>query len=77
MGGLRQAFRMAGAKNVIMSLWNIGDKHTADFMERFYKYYNSGMTPLVSLQKTRKELRAIEDDVFRWGGFSLETTIIY
>lgn len=75
VGGLRQAFRMAGANNVIMSLWNIGDKHTADFMERFYKYYNSGLTPLISLQKTRNDLRAIEDDVFRWGGFSLESTI--
>ena len=34
--GLPRAFRVAGAKNVLVALWPIGDEPARDFMERFY-----------------------------------------
>lgn len=34
--GLQRAFRMAGAGNLLMSLWEVPDKETADFMEILY-----------------------------------------
>jgi len=34
--GLQRAFRMAGAGNLVMSLWEVPDKETAEFMEFFY-----------------------------------------
>ncbi len=35
--GLQRAFKMAGAQNLVMSLWKVSDLETAEFMEAFYK----------------------------------------
>ena len=35
--GLTRAFRTAGARNVLMSLWPLGDRPAREFMARFYR----------------------------------------
>jgi len=35
--GLQRAFKIAGVKNLVMSLWKVGDKETSEFMQEFYK----------------------------------------
>ena len=35
--GLRRAFRLAGARTVVMSLWKVADGPTADWMEALYR----------------------------------------
>jgi hypothetical protein len=35
--GLARAFRLAGVRNVVMSLWSVDDEATADFMQHLYR----------------------------------------
>lgn len=35
--GLVRAFRIAGARRVLMTLWSVGDRHAKDFMVQFYE----------------------------------------
>ena len=45
--GLRRALVLAGARNVLMTLWDIADEPTANFMEEFYqRYEDTGNAPL-------------------------------
>jgi CHAT domain-containing protein/tetratricopeptide (TPR) repeat protein len=38
MFGLAQSFLTAGARQVLVSLWNVGDVSTAELMQRFYRH---------------------------------------
>jgi CHAT domain-containing protein/Tfp pilus assembly protein PilF len=51
--GLVQAFRYAGARSVVASLWQIGDESTAVFMERFYSYLIAGQTKDEALRRAQ------------------------
>lgn len=78
VSGLRRAFRIAGARNIIMSLWSVPDEETAWLMESFYKHYLRGEKASVALNKARAVLRdrLIERDGFAhpyyWAAFILE-----
>jgi CHAT domain-containing protein len=50
--GLRRAFALAGAKNLLMSLWPVSDEITADQMKAFYKNLQT-MPPAEALQQTQ------------------------
>jgi CHAT domain-containing protein/Tfp pilus assembly protein PilF len=53
--GLVQAFRYAGARSVVASLWQIGDECTAVFMGRFYSYLKAGLSKDEALQKVQTD----------------------
>jgi len=57
VAGLRRAFRIAGARNVLMSLWNVPDQETVWLMEAFYDAYLGGAPPAAALAKARKIVR--------------------
>ncbi len=53
--GLRRAFVLAGAKNLVMSLWLVNDAITAAQMERFYKEFGAGAPAQEALRAAQLE----------------------
>lgn len=53
--GLRRAFHIAGAREVIVSLWPVSDLTTPEFMERFYRLALSSDRPAQALWRTQRE----------------------
>ena len=75
--GLRRALRHAGARNTLMSLWNIPDKETAQLMSAFYRHWGAGNSPAAAFDLAIRELIASmrnsygHSHPFFWGGFIL------
>jgi CHAT domain-containing protein/Tfp pilus assembly protein PilF len=70
--GLQRAFKIAGAKYLIMSLWQVPDKQTSLLMTTFYKkWLEDKMTIPDAFHAAQKELRDIGLDPYQWAGFVL------
>jgi CHAT domain-containing protein len=55
--GLQRAFQIAGAKNVIASLWKVDDASTAVLMRLFYeKLWREQKSPAVALREAQLAL---------------------
>ncbi len=55
--GLTRAFMYAGARRVIVSLWNVNDKATAALMQRLYAgMLRNGKTPAAALRAAQIEM---------------------
>jgi CHAT domain-containing protein len=56
--GLTRAFLYAGVPRVIVSLWNVNDRATADLMASLYRgMLREGKTPAAALREAQLELR--------------------
>ena len=74
---MRRAFQQAGAKSLIMSLWQIPDEETKDLMVEFYKMLFDGKSKLNAIhdaslsimESTRKKHQSTHP--FYWSGFIL------
>jgi CHAT domain-containing protein len=51
--GLARAFRVAGARNLVVSLWKVDDAATAAFMQRFYQQIAKGQPPAIALREAK------------------------
>ncbi len=58
---LPAAFLEAGARGVVATLWDVGDKASAEFMERFYRAIASGRRPAEALRSAKVEMIASGD----------------
>lgn len=67
--GLQRAFRMAGAKKVVYSFWNIKDDATQVLMVEFYSKLNRGKSPHEALRSTQLFLLK-KTPVKIWGSFA-------
>jgi CHAT domain-containing protein len=75
--GLRRSFQQAGARTVVMSLFDVPDASTATLMSRFYESWLAGMSKsaalreasLSILRENRKSGRGTHP--LFWGGFIL------
>ncbi|MCY7310601.1 MAG: CHAT domain-containing protein [Chitinophagaceae bacterium] len=68
--GLQRAFKMAGVKKMIVSLWQVPDKETAELMTTFYAYWMKGKTINDSLTQAQADMRK-KHSPFYWAAFVL------
>jgi len=68
--GLQRAFKMAGVDYLIMSLWQVPDKETEEFMTTFYKKLIKQKDIKKAFAETQKEMREKYDPYF-WAAFVL------
>lgn len=70
--GLQSAFFIAGAKNLIMSLWPVNDIVTKDLMTKFYSnWIRLKMSKEAALLMAKNEIKNIYPEPFYWAGFVL------
>ncbi|MFZ4545307.1 MAG: CHAT domain-containing protein [Saprospiraceae bacterium] len=69
--GLQRAVKSAGAKSLIISLWEVDDKATQLLMTNFYKYWTSGMDKHSAFKAAQKKVRENYPQPFYWGAFVL------
>lgn len=68
--GLQCAFKMAGVKFMIISLWQVTDKETKIFMETFYGYFLSGIEIHTAFRKTQLDMSKLYSP-YQWAAFEL------
>ncbi len=68
--GLQRAFKMAGVKKMIVSLWQVPDKETAELMTSFYSYWMKGKTINDAFTQAQAEMRK-KYSPFYWAAFVL------
>jgi len=70
--GLQRAFKIAGAKYLIMSLWKVDDRSTQSFMVEFYKQWLQGKLPIPqAFRAAQQAIRAKSPNPYDWAGFIL------
>jgi CHAT domain-containing protein len=71
--GLQRAFKQAGVRYLMMSLWKVPDLATKEFMITFYTEYLTHQKPVreafkITQSKMKKKYR---NEPYKWGGFVL------
>src|SRR2546422_153123 len=77
VSGLRSAFRYAGARSLVMSLFKVPDEATRELMGRFYRKLKEGRGKLEALREAELEVirerreRTGSAHAFYWASFVL------
>lgn len=69
--GLQRAVKTAGAKSLIISLWEVDDRATQELMTQFYDFWLKGASKTEALRKAQQKVQEIFPLPFFWGGFIL------
>jgi len=73
--GLTRGFMYAGAARVVVSLWNVNDKATADLMTKFYqKMLQQGERPAAALRDAQVEMWKQKQwqSPYYWAAFTMQ-----
>lgn len=76
--GLQRAFKKAGVKSILMTLWKVDDEATQLFMTEFYRDYLKNNSKQHALKKAQEYLKNytsegehVYSDPYDWAGFVL------
>ena len=67
--GLVRGFLYAGARSMVVSLWDVHDKTTAELMTAFYQGVASGQTLAASLRSAMLSLKTQRAHPYYWAPF--------
>ena len=67
--GLQRAFKKAGAKTLIMSLWKVNDEVTKSLMNKFYQSLLSGKTKHEAFLEAQQLIRSRHPEPQNWAAF--------
>jgi CHAT domain-containing protein len=73
--GLTRGFMYAGARRVVVSLWNVNDKATAELMTKFYtKMLKQGERPAAALRAAQVEMWRQQQwqSPYYWAAFTMQ-----
>ena len=66
-----RAFEQAGARSVMVTLWNIPVQESLRFYSLFFRDLKEGKTKIQALQDARKSIRKKEPHPYFWSGIIL------
>jgi CHAT domain-containing protein len=69
--GLARGLLHAGAQSLVLSLWDVHDTSTAEFMTAFYRRLGNGESKAEALRSAMLELRASYPHCYQWAPFIL------
>ena len=70
--GLQRAFKMAGVDHIIMSLWQVPDVETAEFMELFYGEWLGGKSLRTAFTHAQRSMaKTYKKQPNKWAAFVL------
>lgn len=74
VAGLQRSFTIAGAKNIIMSLWPVDDYATQLLMTEFYKHYANSQNVENAFKIAQYEVKKKYPQPYYWAAFVLLKT---
>ncbi|HLT54323.1 MAG TPA: CHAT domain-containing tetratricopeptide repeat protein, partial [Flavobacteriaceae bacterium] len=70
--GLQRAFKTAGVKYLLMSLWKVPDAETAEFMQNFYKEWSTKEDLETAFRSTQMLMKTkYPEEPYKWAAFVL------
>ncbi len=70
--GMQKSFFEAGAKSVVVSLWDVNDKYTSLFMQSFYKFLSEGFDKSEALRRAKLYFKEnYSANPYYWAAFIL------
>jgi len=69
--GLVRGLLQAGGHSLVLSLWDIHDESSKDFMIDFYARLQNGASKAEAMRSTMHELRKTRPHPYHWASFSL------
>ena len=69
VSGIQRAFKLAGVKTLVMSLWEVSDKATSIMMKSFYKNLTKGKSKRESFNAAIESVKKWNDNPYYWAAF--------
>ena len=69
--GLARGLFQAGAQSLLLSLWDVHDRSTADFMAEFYRRFRNGEDKATAVREAMLIVREAHPHPYQWAPFVL------